>query len=100
MSSTTFPLSSRTTSVYLDNGAALGIHFNLHRLHMRVDHAPLPRPVSPHSLVPVDIAAFHPVGPDHVGMHQRQHGVELPRIEPAISGGQDFPVAAGHIVGA
>src|SRR5258707_14892442 len=55
-----------------------------HRLDMRIDHAPLPRPVSANSSMTVNCAAFHAIWPFHVGLHGGQGAVDIPGVERLV----------------
>lgn len=41
------------------------------RIDMRVNHAPLPGPISADAVVAVDYATLHAVRPDNIMLHRR-----------------------------
>ena len=57
---------------------------------------PLSRPVVADAVVPVDMPAFQPVGPDDVRVHGRQRRSYVAGIETVIQPLEKFSVA-GHI---
>ncbi len=55
-----------------------------HRLHLRIDLAPLLRPVSADFFRPTDETAFEGSGPSNVGRHGREGSINVSRIESRI----------------
>ena len=51
---------------------------------MRIDHAPLPRPVLANAFVSVNSAAFHAVGPFDIGSHRCQRAFDVAGIECGV----------------
>src|SRR5690606_19864482 len=61
-----------------------------HRLDVRTDHGPLPRPVRAYGFAAMDVATIHTVGPaDIIGEHC-QHAVYVPRVEAIVDALEDF----------
>ena len=58
--------------------------------------SPLSRPVVADAVVPVDMPAFQPVGPDDVRVHGRQRRFYVAGIETVVQPLEKFSVA-GHI---
>ena len=54
------------------------------RFDTGIDQTPLSGPVVAHGAVAVDVPAFHPVQPVHLGMHCRQRPVDVARIEGVV----------------
>ena len=54
------------------------------RVNTRVQHFPLARPVVSDSLVALNIASIHAVGPSHVRSHAGQAAVDVAGVEGAI----------------
>src|ERR1700758_4704011 len=61
-----------------------------YRLNVRIDFAPLLRPVGADFFRPVDKAAFERPRPLHVGGHEGERGVNVARIEGHVSGTEQF----------
>jgi hypothetical protein len=54
------------------------------RIYVRIDHAPLPGPVLANAFVAVNRAAFHTVGPFHIGSHGGQRALQVAGIECGV----------------
>lgn len=54
-----------------DYHSACRVHVETHRLDVRVEDAPLPRPIFPHSSPAVNRTTFHSVRPFHINLHGR-----------------------------
>jgi len=80
--------------VHFNHGPPLRVHFRTQRLHMRVNHAPLLCPVRADTLASMHIPTFHAIRPHDRRMHQRQHRIDVPRVEQTISGDKGILVAA------
>src|SRR5580704_8652345 len=65
-----------------------------HRLHCRVDHLPLPLPIAANAFAPVNVPTFHPIRPQHIFMHTRQHPLHITSVEPSINLLQEFEFAS------
>jgi len=57
------------------------------RVNTRVQHFPLARPVVSDSLVALNIASIHAIGPGHVGSHTGQATVDVAGIECGVQVG-------------
>jgi len=60
------------------------------RLHMRIDFAPLLRPVSADFFRPPDKTAFERSRPSHVRRHEQDGGVNIPRVEGRVGCAKQF----------
>ncbi len=61
------------------------IRLKSHWIDVRIDHAPLPRPVFPNARMPMNRATFHAVRPLHVRSHGRQSSIDVPRVKCSVS---------------
>ena len=61
-----------------------------HRLHVRVDLAPLLLPVSADLLMPTDKTTFERSRPSHVRCHEGEGGVNVPRVEIRVGSAEQF----------
>ena len=68
----------------IDNDPSGLIDSEASRFDTRIDQTPLSGPVVAHGAVAVDVPAFHPVRPVHLGMHCRQRPVDVARIEGVV----------------
>lgn len=53
-------------------------------IDMRIDNAPLARPVSADAFMPMDHATFHAVGPNYVRCHGGESAIDITRIEGGV----------------
>ena len=53
-------------------------------LHMRIEDRPLAFPIAAHPIAPVDVATFHSICPNHIGMHGRKDSLDVATIEELI----------------
>src|ERR1700761_618957 len=63
---------------------------NFPRLYLRIEHGPLTCPVIADAFMTMDVAALPAVRPLYVLCHESEHSIEIPRIEVAVCGLQDF----------
>ena len=63
-----------------------------HRLHMRVNLAPLRRPVSPDLFRPPNKTPLERSRPGHVRRHQGERGVNVPRVEGRVGCAKKFNI--------
>src|SRR5439155_1227867 len=68
----------------IDNDPSGLIGSEASRFDTGIDQTPLSGPVVAHGAVAVDVPAFHPVRPVHLGMHCRQRPVDVARIEGVV----------------
>src|SRR3989442_318440 len=68
----------------IDNDPSGLIGSEASRFDTGIDQTLLSGPVVPHGAVAVDVPAFHPVRPVHLGMHCRQRPVDVARIEGVV----------------
>jgi hypothetical protein len=75
------------------------VHVETHRFDVRVDHAPLPRPILSHSSPAMNCATFHAVGPLHVRLHGGQGAFEVPGVKVFVQLPQnhDFGFFDNHV---
>lgn len=66
-----------------------------HRLDVRVDLAPLFRPVSAHFLGPTDETAFERFWPRHVRGHEGKGSVDVSRVEGRVRRTEQFDFWGG-----
>ena len=67
--------------VDIDNAAPALIVFNMHWVDTRIDHSPLPLPISSHGIVTTDTPALHSVRPVHIWMHSGEDGIDVASVE-------------------
>jgi hypothetical protein len=67
-----------------DNQFPLAVWRDLDGLDMRIDDRPLTFPIAAHLIAPVDVATFHSICPNHIGMHGREDSLDLATIEEFI----------------
>ena len=70
--------------MHLDHDASGVLWVKSHRLHMRIDLAPLLRPVGADLFRSTDKAAFERSRPSHVRSHEGEGGVNVPRVESRV----------------
>src|SRR4051794_17091723 len=70
--------------VHCNDNLALRIRSKAHRLDMWIDQGPLARPVGADAIVPVDVAAVHPVRPDNVLVQDGENRFQVTGIETII----------------
>ena len=75
-----------------DNDSARAIGSEADRIHMRIDHAPLPRPVGADALVSMDNSTFHAVGPDDVRFHAGERRWNIAGVEGCVGSLEQFGV--------
>ena len=63
-----------------------------HRLDLRIDHAPLARPVFADSLTAMDVAAIHPIGPGDIISERAQHAIYVSCVKAIIDAFKNFNV--------
>src|SRR5439155_4977646 len=68
----------------IDNDPSGLIGSEASRFDTGIDQTPLSGPVVAHGVVAVDVPAFHPVRPVHLGMQCRQRPVDVARIEGVV----------------
>src|SRR2546422_1032981 len=68
----------------IDNDPSGLIDSEASRFDTGIDQTPLSGPVVAHGAGAVDVPAFHPVRPVHLGMHCRQRPVDVARIEGVV----------------
>src|ERR1700683_203054 len=68
----------------INNYSTLLIRSETYRLYVRIEHAPLARPIFANTSMTVDGAALHAVGPLHVRLHGRQGDTDVAGIESLI----------------
>jgi hypothetical protein len=61
------------------------IRLKFYGIDVRIDHAPLPRPIFPNARMSVNRATFHTVRPLHVRPHGRQSSIHIPRVKCPVS---------------
>ena len=76
--------------MYVDQDAPIIFRVEGRRLDVRIDLAPLLRPVSADFFRPPDKAAFEGFRPSHVGGHEEEGGVNIPRVEGCVSRAEQF----------
>ena len=54
------------------------------RLDVRIDHCPLPRPVTAYSFAPVDMAPFHAVCPNDIFVQGFEHRIHVASVEAIV----------------
>lgn len=62
------------------------------RLNAWINHCPLAPPIAANSVAPMDMAAFHSVGPEYVGMHAPRNTLHIASIEPRVKALKHFHV--------
>jgi len=50
----------------------------------RIDHRPLTLPIAAHLIVSLDVATFHSICPNEVGIDGRKNAFDVPAIEEGI----------------
>ena len=70
--------------VYLHQNASIILPVERNRLHVRIDFAPLLRPVGRDRLLPLDKPSLERPRPSHIRSHQRKGGIDLPSIESRV----------------
>lgn len=63
-----------------------------HRFHVRIDLAPLLRPVSANFSGPTDKTAFEGLRPSHVRSHEGEGCVDITRVEGRVRRTEQFSV--------
>src|SRR5215813_9757428 len=48
---------------------------------MRIDDRPLAFPIAAHLIAPVDVATFHSICPNDLGMHGRENALDVAAVE-------------------
>jgi hypothetical protein len=81
----------------IDDDAAVGIDGEPLGLDMRIDQLPLSAPVAPHTVMTMDVSAFQPVRPLHLGMHGSQRSLDVSGVEGVIGFPENFAFV-GHQV--
>ncbi len=76
----------------LDKDLSIGTTREDNRLNAWINHCPLAAPIPANFVAPMDMAAFHSVGPDYVGVHAPQNTLHIPSIEPLVKALQHFHV--------
>ncbi len=74
------------------DNSAIRLSFEAQRLDDRVDQIPLARPVFADTLMAADSAAFHAVGPIHIGMQKEQQKIQVALVESIVRGEQQILV--------
>ena len=80
----------------IDNDPSGLIDSEASRFDTGIDQTPLSGPVVAHGAVAVDVPAFHPVRPVHLGMHCRQRPVDVARIEGVVRVREQVAVHRPH----
>ena len=75
-----------------DNDFPLAIGRDLDGLNIGIDHRPLTLPIAAHLIASVDVATFHSICPNDVGVHGRENAFAVPAIEEGIDSSQEFHV--------
>lgn len=76
--------------MHIDEDAPVIFSVKGNGLHMRVNLAPLLRPVSADFLRPTDKTALERFRPNHLGAHERKSGVDVARVEGRVSRTKHF----------
>jgi hypothetical protein len=70
--------------MHLDDYFRFSAFRKRNRLDVRVDHRPLPRPVTAHAFAPVDMAPFHAVCPSDILVQGCEHRLNVACVEAII----------------
>ena len=70
--------------MHLDRDAPGILRVKVHRLHVRVDLAPLLRPVIADFFGPADKTALERFRPSYIRRHEGEGGVDVPRVEGRV----------------
>jgi hypothetical protein len=73
-----------------DNDFSFAVGRDLDRLDMRIDDRPLTFPIAAHLITPVDVATFHSICPNDIGMHGRENALDLAAVEKGIHSSEQF----------
>ena len=60
------------------------------RLHVRIDHGPLARPVTAYAVPPVDMSAFQSICPYDILVHGGEHRLHIALVESAVNMPEEF----------
>lgn len=74
----------------LDNNLSIGTTREGNRLHTWINHCPLAPPIAANFVAPMDMAAFHSVGPDYVWVHAAKNTLHIASVEPLVKALQHF----------
>jgi hypothetical protein len=77
-----FEIAHYLMDVYDDS--AVGKRFEALWFDDGVNHVPLARPVFTDTFVAADSAAFHTIGPIHIGMQEEKQEVEIALVESVV----------------
>ncbi len=61
---------------------------------MRIDGRPLTFPIAAHLITSVDVATFHSICPNDIGMHGRESALDLAAVEKGIGSSEEL-----HVIG-
>src|SRR4051794_7225903 len=67
-----------------DKDFPLAVGRDLDGLDMRIDDRPLTIPIAAHLITSVDVATFHSICPNDLGMHGREDPLDVAAIEESI----------------
>src|SRR5579862_8810369 len=59
---------------------------------MRIDNRPLALPIAAHPVASVDVASFHSIRPNDLGVDGREKALDLTAIEKGIDPSDEFDV--------
>jgi hypothetical protein len=76
--------------MHIDQNAPSLLRVKGNRLDVRIDLAPLLRPVSANFLGPMDKTTFERFGPSHVRSHEGKGSVNVSRVEGGVSRTEQF----------
>ncbi len=78
--------------MHLDQDSSGVLRVKRERLHMRVDLAPLLRPVSANLFRSTDKAPFERARPSYIRRHESESRINVPRVESRIGRAEQFDV--------
>jgi hypothetical protein len=76
----------------------LAVMRDLEGLDMRIDARPLAFPIAAHLIASVDVATFHSIGPNYVGLHGREDALNVAAIEEGIDPSEEFHVIRHSVI--
>ena len=76
--------------MHLDQDPPGVIRVKRQRLHIRVDLAPLLRPISADLVGSTDKTAFERSRPSHIRRHEGEGGINVPRVESSVGCAEQF----------
>ena len=76
--------------MHFDQGVPGILRVEGHWFDMRIDLAPLLRPVGADFFRPMDKTAFERSGPLYLGSHESKCGVNIARVESRVGGTEQF----------